>query len=132
MFSTFRVKEDFGWSGWQYSPNPDGPCECDCSMILGATLTQCTGVPNSGCRCRTSPAVECWCACRHPSGQSAGDIWIVEERNPNIDSMMWGQLVYYDSSIGMYPDRALERSLIRYTEPLVGIATVRQPLYKRY
>ena len=130
MYSTFRAIQDFGWSGWQFSPNPDGPCECNCSMTLGLTLTKCTGVPNSGCQCRTSPAVACWCACRQPSGRSAGDVWIVEERHPNIDSMTWGQLVVYDSSIGLYPSYKVECDLARFTEPLRGISVVRQPVYR--
>ena len=129
MYSTFRVLQDFGWSGWQFSPNPDGPCECKCSMTLGFTPIKCTGVPNSGCHCMTGN-VACWCSCRQPTGKSAGDIWIVEERHPHVDTMTWARLVVYDSSIGIYPDAKLERSLLRYTEPLMGLSVVRQPVYK--
>ena len=125
-FSVFRVLADFKWYGWQYTPSIHQPCEC------GHKFHGCSERPWSGCLV-CEERLRCFCSCKKEPGLLGGDILVVEERHPMLIGLIWGRMVAYDISLGLYLTKPLERknpSLSLLKSPANGLAVQRQRLYR--
>ncbi len=97
MYAAFRVRKTFGWGGWQFSPGPSKPCRCRSGLeICHQSDDECNGLPGTSC---TGCTTTCNCPCRIDRRIYGGDVWIVEERHPRLESMMNSRQAIPDPSL---------------------------------
>ncbi len=110
MYEAYRVLKRLQWRGWEYAPNPSGPCECSQEVTPDPTKEDrkaartghgdgCTEVPGTGCEIEACGPRSCRCACQIPVAVYAGDIILVESGHPHKDSMMFRRFFMGDASI---------------------------------
>ena len=116
MYVAYRVRRGFGWDGWQYKPGLALETNCECAH------RRCPYRLTDECRCR------CLCGCALRPADFAGDIFVVVEGHPRLETMLSTRCVVSDPTIDV--DELLKFDNFQHlTAPIYGTGVQRRRLY---
>ena len=114
MYAVYRVRRPFGWDGWQYSPK------------VTIENEQCVCVHSRSPNRPYSDA--CMCMRVRTPGNTAGDIFVVQEGHPRLNMLLASKCVVYDATLDR--ESILDQPQFqRLTRPLYGVGPQRKKLY---